>query len=96
MKSIRTLFRGSWVKGLKALPTLDGTRKVHGKLPKLRVLHKYSVDELKIFLEELKISVVERGRLNGIKGADYTHGLRAADEHALIREIEKIFGNLKL
>jgi RHS repeat-associated protein len=96
IKSIRTLFRGSWIKRLKALPTLDGTRKVHGVLPKLRELHKYSVDELKIFLEELKISVVERKRLNGILGADPGHGRRVGEEHALIRKIEKILENISL
>jgi hypothetical protein len=69
---------------------------VHGILHKLCDLHKYSVDELKIFLEELKISVAERGRLNGIKGADPAHGRRVADEHELIRTIEKIFENLGL
>jgi RHS repeat-associated protein len=96
IKSIRTLFRGSWVKRLKALPTLDGKGKVHGVLPKLRELHKYSVDELKIFLEELKLSVAERGRLNGIMGADPGHGRRVSEEHALIRKIEKILENRSL
>jgi RHS repeat-associated protein len=96
IQSIRTLFRDSWVKRLKALPTLDGKGKVHGVLPKLRELHKYSVDELKIFLEELKISVAERNRLNGILGADPGHGRRVSEEHALIRKIEKILENISL
>lgn len=95
-KSIRTLFRGSWVMGLKALPTLDETRKVHGLLPKAIELSKYSVDELKIFLKELKINVVTRGKLNGKLGTDYNHSFRVAQEHELIRKIEKILENLHL
>jgi hypothetical protein len=51
---------------------------------------------LKIFLEELKISVAERNRLNGILGADPGHGRRVSEEHALIRKIEKILENISL
>jgi RHS repeat-associated protein len=52
---IRTIKTGD-----RALPTLDATGKVHGTLPKIKDLDKYSKDELKILLKELKQSVQKR------------------------------------
>jgi hypothetical protein len=45
------------LKALKALPELDVTGKLHGALPKLKDLYKYSKSDLKNLLRDLKISV---------------------------------------
>ncbi len=44
-------------KMLQELPKLDATRKVHGVLPKVKDLFKYSKEELEVLLNELTISV---------------------------------------
>ena len=42
------------------LPTLDSTGKVHGELPDIKILGKYSRDGFRQFLEDLKGSVAQR------------------------------------
>ncbi|MCS3533013.1 hypothetical protein [Chryseobacterium sp. JUb7] len=45
---------------LKKLPSIDATKKVHGALPRIIDLARFSKDELKILLQELKISAQQR------------------------------------
>ena len=51
----KNYFQAVWVKN--ALPSLDATGKVHGTLPKVEDLGKYSKEELRILLKELRQSV---------------------------------------
>ncbi len=74
------------------LPSLDKSGKVHGKLPKREDFYKYSLDDLRQLLRELKQSVQMRIKRNSELGVDKAagdlHGLRQAEEQGLIRDIE--------
>jgi hypothetical protein len=74
------------------LPSLDGTGKVHGKLPGAGDLGQYSKEELRQLLAELKASVQQRIQTNIQKGSDKAHAQRQANEQKLIRQIEKYLG----
>lgn len=76
-------------KMLKALPALDRTGKVHGVLPKVKDLAKYSKDELKILAQQLKKSVQQRIKVTSRMGRDRAHGQRQGAEQDLIKSIEK-------
>jgi hypothetical protein len=78
--------------GGKLLPALDSTGKVHGILPKIKDLAKYSAEELKILLQDLKQSVQQRIRKNVELGFDKAHAQRQAAEQQLIIQIEKFLG----
>lgn len=71
------------------LPALDVTGKVHGVLPKIKSLGKYSKDELEILLKELKQSVQRRIEEASRLGRDRAHGQRIGAEQDLIKAIEK-------
>lgn len=74
---------------LKSLPSLDATRKVHGTLPRVIDLAKFSKDELKILLSELRISAQQRIKATSRLGRDLTHGERQGAEQNLIKYLEK-------
>ena len=80
---------------LEALPALDRTGKVHGVLPKIKDLGRYSKSELKILLKELRQSVQQRIKVTSRKGRDRAHGQRQGAEQDLIKSIEKHLGNRK-
>ncbi|KMQ59941.1 hypothetical protein ACM46_16920 [Chryseobacterium angstadtii] len=69
-----SVFRGPGL--LKELPSIDATRKVHGVLPRSIDLVNFSKDELKILLQELKISVQQRIKTTSKLGRDVGHGER--------------------
>lgn len=71
------------------LPSLDATDKVHGGLPKIKDLGKYTKDELTILLGELKQSVQKRIQVTSKMGRDRGHGQRQGAEQDLIKAIEK-------
>ena len=73
----------------QALPALDATGKVHGVLPKIKDLAKYSADELSVLLQELKQSVQKRIEVTSKLGRDKAHGQRQGAEQDLIKSIEK-------
>jgi RHS repeat-associated protein len=77
------------------LPSLDATGKVHGALPKVQDLAKYSKEELKILLKELKLSVQQRIKVTSRLGRDRGHGQRQGAEQDLIKSIEKYLENSK-
>jgi hypothetical protein len=74
------------------LPSLDKSGKAHGKLPKREDFYKYSFDDLRQLLKELKQSVQMRIKRNSVLGVDKAagdlHGLRQAEEQGFIRDIE--------
>jgi hypothetical protein len=78
-------------KTLENTPSIDHLGKLHGKLPKRSEWTKYSKENLEQLLDDLKKSVKERDFVNKThpKGVDYGHGKRLADEHQLIKDIEK-------
>ena len=76
-------------KGKKALPALDATGKVHGALPKIKDLGRYSKDELQILLQDLRQSVQQRITVTSRMGRDRAHGQRQGAEQDLIKAIEK-------
>ena len=73
------------------IPSLDGTGKVHGELPGRSTWSKYSKEDLRVLLSDLKKSVKTRTRVNNMKGVDYGHSKRLSDEHQLIKEIENSY-----
>ena len=75
--------------GKTALPALDTTGKVHGTLPKIKDLAKYSKDELKIMVGQLKKSVQQRIKVTSKLGRDRGHGQRQGAEQDLIKAVEK-------
>jgi RHS repeat-associated protein len=75
------------------LPSLDATGKVHGVLPKIKDLDKYSKDELQSLLKELKQSVQRRIEVTSKLGRDRAHGQRQGAEQDLIKAIEKHLQN---
>lgn len=79
-------------KAVKALPSLDATGKVHGTLPKVQDFGKYSKDELRILLKELKQSVQKRIEVTSKMGRDRGHGQRQGAEQDLIKSLEKYLG----
>jgi len=79
----------------KLLPSIDRTGKVHGTLPRVKDLAKYSKDELKILAKELKKSVQQRIRVTVKKGREKGHGQRQGAEQNLIKSIEKHLGDRK-
>lgn len=80
--------RGGWAVDA----ALDSTGKVHGILPKLKDLAKYSRDDLEVLLPQLRSSVQKRIETTVTLGADYCHNARLAEEQALIKSIEKLLG----
>ena len=84
---------GAWVHNrcgdAEPLPGVDGTGKVHGKLPRPSDLSKYSREELEVFRDNLKKSVKERIRKTDELGRDRAHGQRQAEEQQLIKSIDK-------
>lgn len=74
---------------LKILPSIDATKKVHGALPRVIDLVNFSKDELKILLNELKISSQQRIKVTSRLGRDLTHAERQGAEQNLIKYIEK-------
>jgi len=72
-----------------ALPALDATGKVHGTLPKIKDLGRYSKEELEILYQELKQSVQQRIKVTSRLGRDRAHGQRQGAEQDLIKAIEK-------
>jgi hypothetical protein len=81
-------------KQVKALPALDQTGKVHGTLPKVKDLAKYSKEDLKILLNELKQSVHQRIKVTSKLGRDRTHGQRQGAEQDLIYSLKKYLNDL--
>lgn len=77
------------VKGAKTLPALDRTGKVHGILPQIKDLSKYSKEELKQLHKELNQSVQRRIKVTSKMGRDRPHGQRQGAEQDLIKSIEK-------
>lgn len=77
------------------LPGLDSTGKVHGDLPEVKDLGKYSAEELVIFKDDLTKSVQARIDATTKKGPNATrmqnrqHGQRQGQEQDLIKSIEK-------
>jgi len=49
----------------------------------------FSKDELKILVQELKLSVQQRIKVTSRLGRDLTHGERQGAEQNLIKQIEK-------
>lgn len=80
---------GAGAKILKALPALDRTGKVHGVLPKIKDLGRYSIEELKILAQELRKSVQQRIKVTSRMGRDKAHGQRQGAEQDLIKSIIK-------
>ncbi len=78
--------------GTKALPSLDATGKVHGTLPRVQDLGKYSKEELQILLKELRQSVQKRIEVTSKMGRDRGHGQRQGAEQDLIKSLEKHLG----
>lgn len=76
-------------RGAKVLPALDRTGKVHGALPHVQDLGRYSRDELRQLQQDLRQSVQERIRKTSELGPDRAHGQRQAAEQQLIIQIEK-------
>jgi hypothetical protein len=72
-----------------ALTALDATGKVHGTLPKIKDLGRYSKEELEILYQELKQSVQQRIKVTSRLGRDRGHGQRQGAEQDLIKAIEK-------
>jgi hypothetical protein len=71
------------------LPSIDRTGKVHGDLPNIKDIGKYSKEELGLFLKELKESVQQRIKVTSQLGRDRSHGQRQGAEQDLIQAIEK-------
>jgi RHS repeat-associated protein len=78
---------------LLGLPLLDATGKVHGKLPDVKDLGRYTIGELTQLRNELQLSVQRRIELTVQKGSDLGHGQRQAAEQQLIKSIEKHLEN---
>lgn len=77
------------------LPSMDPTGKVHGALPRIGDLMKYSREELEVLLGELRQSVKRRIEVTSKMGRHRPHGQRQGDEQALIKAIEKLFEDTK-
>ncbi|PKV52445.1 RHS repeat-associated protein [Aquimarina sp. MAR_2010_214] len=92
-KSTKNILNLRKLKVKNPLPSLDATGKVHGTLPKIRDLSKYTKDELKILLKELKLSVQRRIKVTSRLGRDRAHGQRQGAEQDLIKSIEKHLEN---
>ena len=60
-----------------------------GKLPDVKDLKQYDVDELARLLDELRQSVQKRIEVTVQKGSDFGHSERLAAEQQLIKSIEK-------
>jgi hypothetical protein len=80
------------------LPALDGTGKVHGELPNINDLNRYSDEALEILCDELKQSVQTRIQTTSQVGDMFSdiqnrsHGQRQEAEQSLVRAIEKYLG----
>jgi hypothetical protein len=85
----KALLKRMGKKTLEALPKLDATGKVHGTLPRVKDFAKYSKDELKILLKELRMSVQKRIEVTSRMGRDRGHGQRQGAEQDLIKSLEK-------
>jgi hypothetical protein len=84
--------RNNAVNEVMPLPKIDATGKVHGILPKVKDLGKYSKEELRVLLEELKQSVQRRIEVTSKMGRDRAHGQRQGAEQDLIKSLEKYLG----
>jgi RHS repeat-associated protein len=78
---------------MRTLPSIDATGKVHGQLPKVNELSKFSDDELRVLQGQLRQSVPTRIRTIIELGPDKAHGQRLAAEQELLRQIEKYLQN---
>jgi hypothetical protein len=76
-------------RALPELPKLDGTGKVHGKLPQAKDLVLYDTEDLIQLRNELQASVQKRIEVTVKKGSDFGHAERQAAEQQLIRAIDK-------
>ncbi|MEM6362743.1 MAG: hypothetical protein AAF731_21820, partial [Bacteroidota bacterium] len=76
----------------KKLPALDATGKVHGTLPRVQDLARFSKDELLILRQELKQSVAQRIKVTSRLGRHRPHGQRQGAEQDLIKAINKFLG----
>ena len=76
------------------LPSLDQTGKVHGELPMVEDLGKYSKDDLEQLQAELEQSVETRIQRTIELGSDPAHGQRQAAEQRLIRWISTHLGKI--
>ena len=82
------------------LPSLDTTGKVHGALPQVKDLSKYTRDQLLQFRNDLKASVKKRIETTVKHGRDRPHGQRQGQEQEqeqeqeqdLIKSIDKRLG----
>jgi RHS repeat-associated protein len=72
------------------LPRLDSTGKVHGELPRVQDLSRYSPEELADFRAELQQSVRTRIEATVQHGRHRPHGQRQGAEQALIRSIDRM------
>jgi hypothetical protein len=88
--ALRTFKEVGTKKVLGKLPSLDATGKVHGTLPKIKDLFKYSKDDLKILADELKQSIQTRIRVTSRMGSDKPHGQRQGAEQDLLKALGKI------
>ena len=79
--------------GKRAFPALDATGKIHGTLPKIKDLGRYSKEELQILLQDLKQGVKQRIKVTSRLGRDRAHGQRQGAEQDLIKAIEKHLQN---
>ncbi|MBG6133197.1 RHS repeat-associated protein [Aquimarina sp. EL_43] len=93
LKNAKNIINLKKLKVKTPLPSLDATGKVHGTLPKIKDLSKFSKDELKILLRELKLSVQRRIKVTSRLGRDRAHGQRQGAEQDLIKSIEKHLEN---
>lgn len=66
---------------------LDSTGKVHGKLPEVKDLKQYDIEELQRLQSELKISIQTRIDATVRLGADYGYSARISAEQKLLKSI---------
>jgi len=78
---------------LDDLPALDGTGKVHGKLPGTKTLGRYSKEDLEILRQELEKSIQRRIRVTSNMGRDRGHGQRQGAEQDLLKKLERHLQN---
>jgi hypothetical protein len=79
-------------RGVRALPRLDATGKVHGDLPRVQDFGSYSPTALRDLAGELQQSVRTRIQRTVELGPDKAHGQRQSAEQQLIIQIEKFLG----
>lgn len=73
-------------------PARDASGRVHGDLPSVSDLKRYSSDDLEFILNEFENSVRYRIGNNIIYGYHEPQGRRQAQEQQLIHSIKKLLG----